>query len=115
MSVDWEALFTDKSVDECWRTLRNKLEELCKEHIPQSSPKKNSRNKIWMNDAALCKVKKNHHSWKRFLLSKQGEEYQEFARIVSDCDFDVKGLIANAERYAHVDQVKELLPVVELH
>ena len=44
MSVDWESLLTDKSVDECWRTLRNKLEELCKEHIPQSSTKKNSRN-----------------------------------------------------------------------
>ena len=35
---------------------------------------------IWMNENTLAKVKKKHQTWKRYKLTKDGKDYNAYAR-----------------------------------
>ena len=48
--------------------------------FPFSKPRKNNRKSLWMNKAAMKKVKKKFHAWKRYLATKDGEDYVKYTR-----------------------------------
>jgi hypothetical protein len=78
--VDWEAELADLGIEEALTFVNNKISGSMETHIPYSNPKKDKRRSIWMNRTAMKKVKRKYHAWKRYLATKDGEDYCRYTK-----------------------------------
>ena len=62
--LNWEEMFANKAVKECWEIFKRIIEDLIQEYIPMSIPK--DYNEPWMNRKLLKLWKKKHHAWNRY-------------------------------------------------
>ena len=68
LDLDWEGLFKNKSVHECWNILKDKVEDVCKRNIPVVTYDPGKRMKpIWMNPSCIEKVKEKCKAWQKFM------------------------------------------------
>jgi len=91
--VDWdEALETD-SVEEAWQTLKQILMSTADKHIPKKSFKSNGqkpRKPLWMNSGVMAKLKQKRAAFKRYLETREGRDYQEFAKSRNQAKWEVR-------------------------
>ena len=78
--INWEAEMVDQGVEEAWAFFSSEVKQSMDEHIPMSNPKKDNRRSIWMNKDAMRKVKRKYHAWKRYLATKDGEDYLKYTK-----------------------------------
>jgi len=79
--LDWKELLEDKDCAEAWEMFHCCMKEAMTKCIPRKSSKPCKTNKaLWMNEEALAKVKKKSAAYKRYLETKEGKEYIEYAR-----------------------------------
>ena len=81
LSINWEELFQEKSVEECWKLFKAKVKSTCENHIPKTNTYTNRKRPLWMTARCLANIKKKHRAWRRYLETKEGRQYQEYARI----------------------------------
>lgn len=79
-TVAWEDEMAPLGVDEAWTLFNKVMLNAVKNHIPVTNPRKNKGRSIWMNRTALKKVKKKYHAWKRYLATKDGEDYVRYTK-----------------------------------
>ncbi len=81
LDVDWDSLMNGKDATQCWNVLKMKLIEAATSNIPKVSENSGKCKKpLWMNSAAIAKVKKKHAAWNRYLNTKAGQDYMMYAR-----------------------------------
>ncbi len=91
LNINWEQLMSGKNVLQCWDILKSELANTCKSNIPRTTGAKGkTRRPLWMNPAALIKVKKKHAAWNRYLRTKDGHDYQIFARARNQAKWECK-------------------------
>jgi hypothetical protein len=97
---NWEELLKDKNVTETWDIIENKIITAMVKYIPKSRPKSASakRKPLWMTDAALTKVKKKYHSYKRYISTKDGKDYDLYARARNQSKWMCKKVMTEFER-----------------
>ena len=84
MTHDWEALLSPLDAEHGWSLLTEKIlqaQDVCipkKKAYSSATPKK--YRPIWMNNKTFAKIKKKHHAWKRYILTKSGQDYIDFTR-----------------------------------
>ena len=105
MRQDFEKLnFTSKienlKVQEAWDLFSEKIELLCKKHIPMSGKnnRKTKRKPLWMNEKAMAKVKKKQSAYKRYLETKEGQEYLIYAKARNQAKWECKKAMKEYER-----------------
>ena len=82
-SLDWDKCLENKSTEECWETLLNTILEAQKKYVPRKTVKGNVTKKkqpLWMNEAAMTKVRKKHAAWRRYMGTREGQDYTAFCR-----------------------------------
>jgi hypothetical protein len=106
--TDWDQELGNKSTEDCWQSLLSILLSLKQRYIPRRPVRANpnSRKKpLWMNTAAIKKIKKKHAAWKRYLNTREGRDYTEYCRARNQAkwatrkamrDFE-KGIAKNAK------------------
>jgi hypothetical protein len=77
LDINWENVLENKSPQEAMNLMEDKITEAVKACIPtktltSSHPK---RKPVWMNAAALRRVRKKHSSWIRYLNTMDGQNY----------------------------------------
>jgi Skp family chaperone for outer membrane proteins len=80
--INWEKKFKDRDTQECWDIFQGIVTELRDKWIPlrrQTIGNKKTK-PLWMNEKALAKVKKKHAAWRRYLQTRDGEEYAEYCK-----------------------------------
>lgn len=78
---NWEEVLQDKMCVEAWSWFQDAITEGMKKCIPQGYNKaKKPGRALWMNDEALAKVRKKSAAYKRYLETKEGEDYNQYAR-----------------------------------
>ena len=68
-------------IEEAWGEIKEKITSGMNKHIPKVKVKENQDIKpVWMNNKVMRKIKKKYHAYKRFLITKQGREYENYIR-----------------------------------
>jgi hypothetical protein len=90
----------NKNVQESWALLKGILKEACDLHIPKSGcgTKFFRKKPLWMNDKALAAVKKKHQSYRRYLQTKDGADYQEYKKERDNTTKTIKQAVRDFEK-----------------
>ena len=88
--VDWEKMDA-LDLEHQWNFIKDELLKTMNDNIPKSSTKDiKSVRPCWMNNKVLRKIKKKYHAYKRYLITKEGKEYEDYIRIRNECTRAVK-------------------------
>ena len=82
-TVDWDKELTDKTTEECWTVITNHLNEAKRRYIPRltNTGKEPVRKKpLWLDNTAMKKVKKKHAAWRRYMQTREGQDYNDYCR-----------------------------------
>ena len=86
----WSNLDT-LGVEETWTGIKTKILEMMNKHIPKTEIKDEKRTKpCWMNNKVFRRIKKKYHAYKRYLVTKQGKEYEKYIRERNKCAKEIK-------------------------
>lgn len=79
--LDWEDILREKNCSESWDIFHGHMMKAMKQCIPKRgrNPGKPGR-ALWMNEEALAKVRKKSAAYKRYLETKEGKDYREYAK-----------------------------------
>ena len=76
--INWEVLFTEKSLDECVEIFYNEIERLSDTHIPKKKYYKKSTQPPWMNRKAKKCIRKKYCAWNRYQKSNTFQAYIKY-------------------------------------
>ena len=76
---DW-AETTHMSVEDHWHLFKSRIHSIMKKHIPRGSAIPKKRRPLWLNDKALTKVKHKLAAFKRYMQTREGEDFANYAR-----------------------------------
>ena len=78
-------------VEQTWQRIKTKILEQMNKHIPKTEINDRKKNKpCWMNQKVLRKIKKKYHAYKRYLVTKQGKDYENYIRQRNKCTKEIK-------------------------
>ena len=79
------------NVEQTWDKIKNEIIENMNKFIPKCNTKQNRNIKpCWMNNKIFRKIKKKYHAYKRYLVTKQGEDYQKYIKRRNDCTREIR-------------------------
>ena len=76
--INWEVLFTEKSLDECVEIFYKEIERLSDTHIPKKKYYKKSTQPPWMNRKAKKCIRKKYCAWNRYQKSNTFQAYIKY-------------------------------------
>ena len=87
--------------EEGWRTIRDTILKLRSKYTPSSRViigNKKAKKPLWMNSAALAKVRKKHQAYRRYMSSREGHEYQVYIESRNAAQKEVRKAKRDFER-----------------
>ena len=88
--VNWSKL-DDMNVEQAWEKIEKEIIHNMNKFIPKTKMNQSMKTKpCWMNDKVLRKIKKKYHAYKRFLVTKQGEDYQRYINKRNACTREIR-------------------------
>ncbi len=90
--IDWDAELQDKSTNEQWNFIKGKIDSAVTKCIPVRRPNSTGYKKkpLWMNETALTKLKKKRAAYQRYLSTREGKEYEEYARLRNQTKWEIR-------------------------
>ena len=81
-SVEWKSEFREKSLNEKWTFMKDKIHSCVKKHVPErkNHSTKSKHKPLWMNRIAVKAVRKKHRSWKKYLETREHIHFQYYCR-----------------------------------
>jgi hypothetical protein len=96
--MDWNML-ESRDVEEAWKCLKDTVHKLMHKYVPKTEIKPNGRvTPSWMTRKAMRLIKKKYNTYKRFLRTKLGQDYQEYITARNKSTNEVKRAKRNYER-----------------
>ena len=69
------------NVQEAWDVFTKSFDEATMLFVPLSSGTNKTKHKpLWINEKALKKVKKKYESFRRYMQTREGKDYLEYAK-----------------------------------
>eukprot|EP00794_Sanderia_malayensis_P019674 gene19674-21620_t len=86
-------------MEESWNLLESRILEAVKRNIPRSKTNlKQNRKPIWMNSKVFTKLKKKTSAFKRYMKSKEGEDYQAYAKLRNQAKWACRTAVRDLEK-----------------
>ncbi|XP_077989646.1 uncharacterized protein LOC144443981 [Glandiceps talaboti] len=98
--IQWDQELNDKVTDEAWNLFMYHLNKSIKSCIPRTKPKNtSSHNKpVWFNGTARDKVKEKHRAFKKYITTRDGEDYRVFAKARNQAKWACRQAVRDFER-----------------
>ena len=78
--VNWSEEIEHSDIDQMWSKFNSVMQKAIQKYIPKVKVGKSKKVKpLWMNNNALFKVKRKNHAYHRYLRTKEGQDYLEYA------------------------------------
>ena len=95
----WSEEMEEMSVEESWNLIETRLTAAMEKHIPKSRPTTNKKRKpLWMNDKVFVKVKKKSAAFKRYQETKEGEDYNTYAKARNQAKWTCRAAVREFEK-----------------
>ncbi len=101
VSHDWHDLLQGKKLNEAWLCFNEIFDHSCSASIPKSKPKTQRHQKkkpLWINGVAFIKLKKKRHAFQRYLSTREGADYLEYARARNQAKWSCRFAVREFER-----------------
>ena len=102
-TVDWESVFLEKDAQHCWDFFHETVDKIVEEHVPLRAVK-NSSKPIWMNTNILRIVRKKRKLWKKYVKTRDYEQFVAYKKI----EKDVKNCIRKAKKNIESKLAKDM-------
>ena len=79
-SINWNTSFENKSVEEMWTYLKQRIESLVVEHVPLKQERR-AKKKHWITKATLKQIKKRNMLWKKYRQFPSGKNFEKYRLI----------------------------------
>ena len=83
----------DMTCEDAWSVIKGTLLRLRESHVPSARVtigKGIKKKPLWMNNAALTKVRKKHQAYRRYLTTKEGEDYLRYTQLRNEAQKAVR-------------------------
>ena len=87
--VMWDSLET-MDVEEGWKFISEKIENVSKKQRTKVKIGTRKKKALWMNKEALVKVRRKHAAWKRYLETKDGEDYLKYTKARNQARWETR-------------------------
>ena len=88
--TDWSVL-EKMNVENQWEFIKEKIVSNMEKFIPQTKQKSEFKTKpCWMNNKIFRKIKKKYHAYKRYLVSKEGKDYEKYIKRRNECTREIR-------------------------
>ena len=77
--TDWKRELQNLTADQAWSFFKKKVEEAKTRFVPKTK-QGGSTKKKWLDGGTLTSVRKKHKLYRRWLSTKSGQDYQEYAK-----------------------------------
>ena len=78
--VDWEVELQGLDANLMMLFIESKICTTMEECIPQYQINNENKVPLWMNDKIMKIIKKKHNTYKRWLLTKKGKDYERYKK-----------------------------------
>ncbi|XP_064638277.1 uncharacterized protein LOC135494302 [Lineus longissimus] len=97
--IEWDKHISNLDTKDTWTFIKDKILETTKKYVPLRRHNPTARRKpLWLNPKALAKVKKKREAYKRYLETKEGKDYDMYARLRNQVKWEVRKAKKNHER-----------------
>ena len=103
-AVDWHTKLNDKSVEQMWEQISEKIIEEMNANVPHrtyNSEKRNDskhRKPMWMNNEAMRVIKKKKSAYQRYLETREGKDYLEYVKSRNEAKNEIRRAVRNYEK-----------------
>ena len=95
---DWQEEFENLNVEEGWECFEKKMTIAMERSIPKMKTSNKKRKPLWMNEKVLTKLKKKSEAFKRYMETREGEEYQKYARARNQAKWACREAVREFEK-----------------
>ena len=105
--INWEEILIGDDINSMLKTFTKIYDKCVQDSIPAKKciKFKKGNNPIWMNKAGIRKIKRKHRAWQRYLNTKEGQDYQKYARARNEARTYLRKLVREFEK-GIVDDIK---------
>jgi len=100
--TDWENLLAGKNVDEMWMSISQLILEAVNEFVPHrikaATAPVQRRKPVWMNERLLGRIKQKRAAFKRYLETKDGQDYLDYTRTRNTTKNDIRKAVKDYEK-----------------
>ena len=102
--MDWHTKLNDKSVEQMWEQISEKIIEEMNANVPHrtyNSEKRNNskhRKPMWMNNEAMRVIKKKKLAYQRYLETREGKDYLEYVKSRNEAKKEIRRAVRNYEK-----------------
>ena len=104
--IDWDQELDRRiTVNEKWKFISNKLNEVTTKYIPKSKPHNKNKLKFAtpLDKSSLAKIKKKHKAWKKYMNSRDSETYREYCKFRNQ----VRNITKQSRKFRERDVAKD--------
>lgn len=101
MRTDWTTLLENKSANECWEIIANKIHKASKECIPirkYSNDIDKKQDPLWIDCKTRMKIKEKHKSWRKYMNCKTRQNYVQYTRARNQARWATREARKNIEK-----------------
>lgn len=98
---NWDELLTDRTVDEQWSIISEKITCAVNTFVPHklvSNERLKHKRPTWMDDRLLSRIKKKKSAFDRYRQTREGQDYLEYARARNSAKAEARRAIRDYER-----------------
>ena len=78
--IDWGVFFKSNDVEQMWNSFHETFQNLVNKFTHKTKTNIKKRKPLWLNKSAISKVKKKNHAYHRYLQTREGQDYLEYAK-----------------------------------
>ena len=105
--LEWE-VDENTTTEELWTLIRTRIDTCMRNNIPLTSGKLSKKPKpMWMNDSVLEKTKKKNNAFKKYMVSRTKEDYDDYARMRNQTKWECKKAIRSFERHVALEAKRD--------
>ena len=100
-NIDLANKISDMDVNSAWVEIKSTLTNLCDKFVPRKPVTIGNGRRLkplWMNANALTKVKAKHRAYRRYLETREGQDYLEYTRVRNQASKEVRKATRTFER-----------------
>ena len=102
MSIDWGNILVDENPNKLFDIFLDKFNLVKQKSIPKINSKKVSKakkhNYLPLDEKIVKKIRKKHRAWQHYMEKRDGEKYQEYAKLRKQVQNSVKKAKMSMER-----------------
>lgn len=97
-ATDWNIMLENQSCDDAWKLFLEKFNVAMDKHIPKRTNKNKRKKPLWMNPAAIAKLKKKHKAFRRYMQTQEGSDYNEYAKARNQAKWECRKAVRDFEQ-----------------